>query len=246
MSIKSVIASVRALHQRKYRDQEGAFLVQGPKLVEDLLATDFIIREIHATEEAAQRSNDARTQVWPDHVLERMGTLESGNQVIAVVERPKVGVIDRLDADEFVIALDGIADPGNLGTILRIADWFGVKRIVCSADAVDEFNPKCVQASMGSIFRVAVHRGDLPKELGRLRAEGARLDLASMEGESVFNVPLPRPAILILGSESHGPSDAVRALKPRMISVPRYGAAESLNVAMAASALCMEYSRRSD
>ncbi len=173
-----------------------------------------------------------------------MGTLESGNTMIAVAAMPAPMPIAPLQEDELVLALDGIADPGNMGTLLRIADWFGARRVLCSTDSVEEFNPKCVQASMGSLFRVAVQRCDLPRELDRLRAEGAALYLASMEGDDAFTLRLQRPAILILGSESHGPSPAVRGIGARIIAVPRAGAAESLNVAMAASALCMEFLRQ--
>lgn len=237
---------MQALHQRKGREQNGLFLVQGAKLVEELLASDLVVRTIHATEEIASRLKNETVQVWPDHALDRMGTLESGNQVVAVVQRPRTGAIGSLEAGELVLALDGIADPGNMGTMLRIADWFGVRRLLCSPDCVEEFNPKCVQASMGSLFRVTVHRGVLSVELDRLRSAGAHLYAASMEGSNVFETPLPRPAVLILGSESHGVSAGVRALGARTIAVPRAGAAESLNVAMAASALCMEFTRRSN
>ncbi|MBK9175430.1 MAG: RNA methyltransferase [Flavobacteriales bacterium] len=244
MSTVPVIRAVRALHQKKQRDEQGAFLVQGPKLVAELLAAGWAVRTIHATAEQAARFVHERIVIHPPHDLDRMGTLESGNQVIAVAEKPRPGPFDPLAEGELVLALDGIADPGNMGTILRIADWFGVKRVLCSNDSVEEFNPKCVQASMGSLFRVLVHRTHLALELDRLRAAGAVLYLASMEGGSVFDTKLKRPAVLILGSESHGPSEAVRALGSRTVAVPRAGHAESLNVAMAASALCMEFLRQ--
>lgn len=235
---------MRALHQKKQRDEQGAFLVQGPKLVTELLAAGWPVRSIHATAEWAGRLRHERIVVHPQHDLDRMGTLESGNQVIAVAEKVRHKAFDSLVNGELVLALDGIADPGNMGTLLRIADWFGVTRVLCSTASVEEFNPKCVQASMGSLFRVAVHRVDLAPELDRLRAAGAALYLASMEGEAVFDASLKRPAVLILGSESHGPSEALRALGASTIAVPRSGRAESLNVAMAASALCMEFMRQ--
>lgn len=244
MSTVPAIRAVRALHQKKQRDEQGAFLVQGPKLVAELLASGWAVRSIHATAEQASRFAHERILIHPTHDLDRMGTLESGNQVIAVAEKPRPGPFALVQERELVLALEGIADPGNMGTLLRIADWFGIKRVLCSSDSVEEFNPKCVQASMGSLFRVAVHRVDLVRELDRLRAAGAQLYLASMEGDSVFDVGLKRPAVLILGSESHGPSEAVRALGSRTIAVPRAGYAESLNVAMAASALCMEFLRQ--
>ncbi len=236
--------AVRALHQKKFRQEQGSFLVQGPKLIAELLASSWRVRAIHVAEGAAHDFPRELVQVHPPHELERMGTLESGNTMIAVAAMPAPMPIAPLQEDELVLALDGIADPGNMGTLLRIADWFGARRVLCSTDSVEEFNPKCVQASMGSLFRVAVQRCDLPRELDRLRAEGAALYLASMEGDDAFTLRLQRPAILILGSESHGPSPAVRGIGARIIAVPRAGAAESLNVAMAASALCMEFLRQ--
>lgn len=236
--------AVRALHQKKNRQEQGLFLVQGPKLVAELLASSFRVIAIHVADGAGQAYPRDLVREHPAHEIGRMGTLESGNSVIAVAEMPADVPIHAIAEDELVIALDGIADPGNMGTLLRIADWFGVRRVLCSADSVEEYNPKCVQASMGSVFRVAVQRCELASELDRLRAEGATLYLASMEGRDVLAERLQRPAVLILGSESHGPSAAVRGVGARTIAVPRVGAAESLNVAMAASALCMEFLRQ--
>lgn len=244
MSAKADLKLVRSLHQKKYRDAEGLFLVQGPKLVAELLASGWPVRTLYATAAMAGRLHLRDAVVLPPHELERLGTLESGNAVVAVVPRPAPVPVGALEADELVLALDGIADPGNLGTVLRIADWFGVRRVLCDRGSVEAFNPKCVQASMGAIFRVAVHYVDLAVELERLRADGAALYLASMEGRSVFSEPLKRPAVLVLGSESHGVSAEVRALEARTIAIPRVGGAESLNVAVAASALCMEFTRQ--
>ena len=244
VSNKSELKRVRALHQKKYREEEGVFLVQGVKLVIELLASGWPVEAIHATVTAAPHVRHPQLQIWPDYDVERMGTLEHGNEVVAVVKRPDRSQFSPLEADELVLALDGIADPGNMGTLLRIADWFGVKRVLCSVDCVEEFNPKCVQASMGSIFRVELHRVHLPRMLDELRSAGASLYMATMEGEPVFDLELKRSGVLILGSESHGPSDEVRALKARAISIPRVGGAESLNVAAAASALCMEFLRQ--
>ncbi|MBK8499194.1 MAG: RNA methyltransferase [Flavobacteriales bacterium] len=244
MSTKAELKRVRALHQKKYREEEGMFLVQGMKLVTELLASGWPVQEIHSTVTVAAHLRHPKLQIWPAYDLERMGTLEHGNEVVAVVPRPERTHFEPMADDELVLAVDGVADPGNMGALLRIADWFGVKRMLCSVDCVEEFNPKCVQASMGSFLRVEVHRVQLPRMLDGLRASGAALYLATMEGDVVFDVPLKRPGVLILGSESHGPTDAVRALDARSISVPRAGGAESLNVAMAASALCMEFARQ--
>ncbi len=235
---------IRALHRRKGREEAGRFLVQGAKLLRELLASGWPVEAIHATAEAAERLMLKDAVIHPPHVLERMGTLESGNEVVAVVPIPPVPVLDVPGEGELLIALDGIADPGNLGTLLRIADWFGVGRMLISHGSVDLFNPKCVQASMGALFRVGVERADLATRLDALRAAGATLYLATMDGAPVFDLALQRPAVLVLGSESHGLSSAVRGLGGTAIAVPRVGGSESLNVSMAASALCMEFTRQ--
>lgn len=242
--MKALLAEVRALHRRKGREERGLFLVQGPKLVRELFACGWPVHALYATEEAARALALRDASILPPHVLERMGTLESGNEVLALVRIPKHVPPVRLAAGDLALALDGIADPGNLGTVMRIADWFGVKHVLLADGSVDPFNPKCVQASMGAVFRVQAHTCELPAALDALRSEGAVLYLADMGGSSVFDAPLKRPAVLVLGSESHGLSDAVRALRGETIAVPRVGGAESLNVAMAAAALCMEFTRQ--
>lgn len=233
---------VRGLHRKKEREEQGLFLVQGRKLVRELLASGLRVHSIHATEEAAKALGLHQAQLAPAHVLARMGTLEQGNEVVAVVHTPPAQPPRAPGADELVLALDGISDPGNLGTLLRIADWFGCARLWCSPDCVEVFNPKAVQASMGSVFRVEVLYGDLPEALQA--AQGAHIYKAEATGEEVFGVPLERPAVLVLGSESHGLREEVRRGPGRSIAVPRLGGAESLNVAAAAAALCMEFVRR--
>lgn len=244
MPTKAELLTLRALKNKTDRKDQGLFLVQGSKMVLEALAGPFTCAHLFATEEAARRLALRQAAILPKHELERLGTMESGNEVIAVMEIPTHEPLRSVEADELVLALDGISDPGNLGTILRIADWFGVRRVMCSAESVDVYNPKCVQASMGAIFRVETHYVDLPPMLSLLRSEGAALHLASMEGETIFRMRLSRPVVLVLGSESHGVSEGVRELGATAVAVPRVGAAESLNVAMAASALCMEYTRQ--
>lgn len=244
MSTKALLKHARSLQQKKFRDQHGEFLVQGPKVVAELLISGWPVSALLATEAMAGRPEFSGADVVADHELERIGTLESGNDLIAIARKPVQGSLSDLAADELVIALDGISDPGNLGTVLRIADWFGVQRVWCGTGSVDPFNPKCVQASMGAIFRVGVAQVDLASALSGQQGKGATLYMASMEGRPVFAERLARKAVLVLGSESHGISDEVRGLSGVLLSIPGKGGAESLNVAMAASALCMEFARQ--
>lgn len=234
----------RSLQQKKFRDQHGEFLVQGAKLVRELLDSGWPVSHVLASAGCAARMGLQQAVVVPDHELVRAGTLESGNEVIAIARRPAAGEVADAGPDELVLALDGVGDPGNLGTVVRIADWFGILRVWCGAGSVDAFNPKAVQASMGALFRVSVEQVDLPVLLQRQVASGVALYKASMEGRSVFGVSLARRAVLVLGSESHGLSGGVRAVPGEFIGVPGGGGSESLNVAMAASALCMEFHRQ--
>jgi TrmH family RNA methyltransferase len=245
VSGQAELKQVRALHQKKSRDEQGLFLVQGRKLVAELLRSDWQVRAVHATEQAAKELALPSAQVHPDHVLDRMGTLEAGNEVVAVVRKRPVAAMDPPRANELVLALDGITDPGNLGTVLRIADWFGASGVWCADGSVDAYNPKCVQASMGSLFRVPVAYGDLPSALRKAAGEGVAVYKADMAGSDVFTSELRRPAALVLGSESHGLSAAVRDTPGILLAIPSFGGAESLNVATAAAALCMEFARRS-
>jgi TrmH family RNA methyltransferase len=245
MSGPAHVKRVRSLHQRKVREAEGLFLVQGRKLVAELLASNFGVVEVHATEEAAKGMALPQAIISPAHDLERMGTFQHGNEVVAVARMPKAPAWELPRAGELVLALDGLSDPGNLGTLLRIADWFGISQLWCSAESVEVYNPKCVQASMGSLFRVEVHYLDLAMQLRKAAEAGVHLYMAEASGQDVFRTTLARPAVLVLGSESHGLSDAVRSTHGNSIAGPRLGKAESLNVAAAAAALCMEFARRS-
>lgn len=244
MSASEALRNVRALHHRKGREEQRRFIVQGRKSLQELMASGLRPEVLYATRSAAAALGLKQAVVLPDHQLARMGTFESGNELVAVVPMPHQAPFGGLLPGELVLALDGVSDPGNLGTIIRTAHWFGVRRLLCTPGSVDPWNPKCVQASMGSVFHVQVHEVELPALLREALAGGATVYLATMEGKPVFDVPLRRPAVLVLGSESHGLSPSVREVSgATTIAVPRVGEAESLNVAVAAAALCMEFAR---
>lgn len=241
---------VRALQQKKPRAEASRFLVQGRKVVAELLASTFEIEAIYATDDGAAFVADAAKKrktpvhVLPGHEMDRLGTFEKGNELVAVAVSPDQAKFKLPGPGELMFALDGVHDPRNMGGLLRIADWFGVKRVMCSQDCIEIYNPKVVQSTMGSLFRVQVRYAVLAAELSQCAAAGVALYLADMDGASVFETKLARPAVLVLGSESHGLSDVLRALSATVVSIPRYGRAESLNVAMAASALCTEFARQ--
>lgn len=241
----------RSLQDKQGRKEHGLFLVQGRKVVTELLSSEFSCEAILASEEAASFVNDhARRRKVTVHVLEeaerdRIGTFERGNELIAIVRDPKIPAFRAPKAGEMMLALDGVKDPRNLGSLVRICDWFAIERLICSRDCMELYNPKVVQSTMGSLFRVELRQQvSLVEELTQAKAAGAHIYLADMDGRSAFEQPFRLPGILVMGSESHGHSKEVRALGAEVISIPRLGVAESLNVAMAASALCMELARQ--
>lgn len=244
MSGPAHVKRVRALHQRKFREEQDLFLVQGRKMVAELLGAGWKVKELYATAEAAQAEGLGQAEIVPAKDLERMGTFRQGNEVVAVVRKPRTPELALPGPSGFVLALDRVGDPGNMGTLLRIADWFGAEQVWCTPGSVEVWNPKCVQASMGSIFRMPVAHADLAAALHRASGHGVQVFKAVLGGEDVFTVPLSRPAVLVMGSESHGLSEAVLAAPGRSVSIPSFGGAESLNVSAAAAALCMEMARQ--
>lgn len=240
----------RALQDKKARGMAKRFLVQGRKVVAELLGSRFRTELVLATPEAAafigplaERAK-VRVEVQPAHELDKIGTFEKGNELIAIAVEPENSAFRVPGAAELMLALDGVRDPRNLGSLYRIADWFGITRLLLSHDCMESYNPKVVQSTMGSLFRVDARRVSMGSELAALREQGVHVFIADMDGVSVYQAELSRPAVLVLGSESHGHSRAVNELGAQVLSIPRLGGAESLNVAMAAAALCTEFSRR--
>jgi TrmH family RNA methyltransferase len=250
MISQAELKRVRALQQKKYRAESNRFLVQGRKVVLELLTSSLRTESIFATEAAAAwiaaaaEARQVPVRVLPEHQLEKIGTFETGNELVAVAVAPEPLAFAAPGPGELMLALDDVHDPRNMGGLLRIADWFGISRVICSPDCMEVYNPKVVQSSMGSLFRIQVRYAPLAEELSQCDAAGARLFLADMDGTPVFQAELSCPAVLVLGSESHGLSEAMHLMKAAVISIPRIGKAESLNVAMAAAALCTEFARQ--
>ncbi|USD34925.1 MULTISPECIES: RNA methyltransferase [Vibrio] len=231
MISKNQLKLLRALGQKKQRKAHGLFLVQGEKNVLELAKSSLTVQQIFATSEflAEHHStlSDFECIEAPLDELTKASTLVSNNAAIAVVNTP---CVDEPKAQGLMIALDGVSDPGNLGTIIRVADWYGIKHIVASNDCADPYNPKTISATMGSFGRVTVSQLDLPSYL-----EQANLPVygAFLEGESVHNVEFAAEGILLMGSESHGIREQAAQFVTDKITIPAFGGAESLNVAMA-------------
>jgi TrmH family RNA methyltransferase len=231
----------RSLHRKRDRQEQRLFLVEGPSCVRELLAAGWLVECVAATTEWTAPSSSG---VIPLEVsateLASLSTMEAPNQVVAIARMPAES--DPLPPRGLTLCLDGVQDPGNLGTILRTAAWFGVKQVVCSPGCADRFNPKVVQSAMGALFRVPVSVLPLDEYLRGL-PPGIDIFGAFLEGASAYEQSLREPAVLILGNEARGISAELCLHIRRRISIPRFGSGESLNVAMAAAILCSEWRR---
>jgi TrmH family RNA methyltransferase len=232
---------VKSLHQKKYRDEHGLFLVEGVKLVNEAIHAEAKLEMIVYAcepEELPFQLPENSYKVSPKD-LGRISALKNPNRVLAVCHK-STDISE--EPSNWQLALDQISDPGNLGTIIRICDWMGINQIVCDRDSVDLYNPKVVQASMGSIFRVKVLYKDLAEYL-----ENSSFDSileADMSGTSVNDFEFPEKGILVMGSEAHGLRPEVSALCTGKVSIPQFGGGESLNVAVSAGILLSHLRQR--
>ncbi|WP_295982755.1 RNA methyltransferase [uncultured Algibacter sp.] len=238
MLSKSQIKLITSLKQKKYRQQYGFFVVEGVKTIRELLQSNLELQKLYAT---ASFNIDAKDEVIiSDSDLKRISFLTTPNKALAIFKIPESKPIDN---SGLIVALDSIRDPGNLGTIIRLCDWFGVKELICSKETVDCFNPKVIQATMGSITRVNVSYMNL---VPFLRGIETSVFGAFMEGENVYHKTLPKTGVLVMGNEANGVSKEVEAVITEKMSIPRFGdlqATESLNVATATAILLSEFSR---
>lgn len=249
MLSKNLIKYIRSFQQKKQREAEGLFIAEGPKTVGDLLAAQRA-RLLVATAEwlATNRANAERVVEVTEEELRRASLVQHPQQVLALFPIPQTATdhVHRMDEDELVLALDGIQDPGNLGTIIRIADWFGIKHIYCSTDTADAYNPKVVQATMGSIARVYIYYIDL-RELIANRPEGMPVYGTLLDGDSLYAQQKENRGIIIMGNEGRGISPEIVPLLTHRLLIPPYPAdrrtAESLNVATATAIVCAEMRR---
>jgi len=252
MIAKSTVSFVRSLHQKKQREAQQLFLVEGEKMVEELLASDFLIHSLYATEKWETSSlsatqKDSLTLV-SDKVLEQLSVLKTANKVVAVVKQPLQKGINELK-QKYYIALDSISDPGNMGTIIRIADWFGINELFYSSDSVELYNPKVVQATMGSIFRVNAIETDLQELLEQNQNEMQLPVIATvLKGKNIYEQQLPSAGILVIGNESRGVSPGLQKYFTHTVSIPSFSTyikgAESLNAAVATGIVCAELKRQ--
>jgi TrmH family RNA methyltransferase len=231
MPTNAEIQRVRALRDKKHRAAEGLFVVEGEKAVAELLAAQYPFAEIYAT---AAWPGECTRRVTPAQMA-RLSHFPTPAAVLAVGRIRREALPEGALDHGLTLALDGVQDPGNVGTLLRIADWYGLDRVVLAENCADLYSPKVVQASMASFTRLAVHVADLPAALASARAPVLGCEL---EGEDVHGLEALRDAVIVIGSEGRGLSPAVRERVSRRITIPRYGRAESLNAAVAAAVVC--------
>lgn len=231
---------IRALAQKKQRYLSKQFIVEGEKLVGELLQSKLPYILIAATQDWMAKNNNqvANCEEITDEDLGKVSQLQQANKVLAVVDFLEFDAAS-IHAGQRVLALDNINDPGNLGTILRIADWFGFDAVLLSENCVDPYNSKAVQATMGAIFHVPFFQVEsLELTLTQLKGQGKLLYTAEMNGENLKSATLQLPGILIMGSESHGVRPEISALADKKLFIEGYGKSESLNVGVATGILC--------
>lgn len=246
MISKNQIKFIRQLEQKKFRHREGLFVAEGTKVVGDLLKAGYIPHSLYATSEWIASHSVAEATEVTDDELTRLSFQQHPQQVLALFPIPSLNGQWSIINGQLSIALDSVQDPGNLGTIIRIADWFGISNIICSEDTVDAYNPKVVQATMGSIARVNIIYTNLLELLDGLPADfpvyGTLLD-----GENIYTQELTPHGLIIMGNEGNGISDAVRQRVNRRLLIPDFhngDTADSLNVAIATAITCSEFRRR--
>ena len=242
MFSKSQIKFIKSLSLKKFRMKNGLFLIEGKKGIFELLNSPLALHSLYTTEDIFNASKE-KTHIISEADLKRISNLHTPQTAVAIFTIPEW---EKPGISGLQVVLDEVQDPGNLGTIIRLCDWFGVKDLICSYGTVDCYNPKVVQATMGSISRVKIHYLDVVQFLQQAR-EKARVYGTFLEGENVYTQSLFGEGIIVLGNEANGISSEVEQLISQKLLIPQFGKAqktESLNVATAAAIFLSEFSRR--
>lgn len=239
MSIsKNQLKLITSLSQKKYRQKHKLFVAEGVKVVNELLNSSFELDQLFATEDFDTQNKNC--QIISNEELRKISSLKTPNKVLGIFKIPAEKEISNKG---LILVLDDINDPGNLGTIIRLCDWFGITTLVCSNETVDCYNQKVVQSSMGSLTRLAIKYLNLKEYLSNIELPTF---IADMDGENVYKKELPKEAVLIMGNEANGVSDEIKSLIKHKISIPRFGnlqETDSLNVATATAILLSEFRR---
>lgn len=241
MVSKNQIKLITSLHQKKYRQKTGLFIAEGVKVINEFTNAGYKLYALFATNAAFFSNVSGEVVKVSDDELKKISRLSSPNAGLAIFYMPEEKPVT---SDGLILALDAVNDPGNLGTIIRLCDWFGIKQLVCSVNTVDCYNPKVVQATMGSLTRLGITYTDLVSYL-----ENSELPVfgALMHGDNLYSTTLPKAAVLVMGNEANGISQEVMKTITNSITIPRFGdiqQTESLNVATATAIILSEFCRR--
>ncbi len=240
-----------SLHQKKIRRKEKKFIVEGQRLIDEALNSELkfevlIINEGYQKKtfpDLSKHKKNIRIEQISDKKFLKLCDTESPQGIVAVLNIP-VTYLNISDNENLIVALDNISDPGNVGTIIRTCDWFGIKNIIVSNGSVDVYNPKVIRSTMGSIFNINVHgSSSLINDLMDLKSNGWTILCSDMDGENIFKQKEKKRSVLVLNNEAHGPSDEVTKIADKIITIPKFGNAESLNVASAAAIMVAELSK---
>ena len=241
MVSKNQIKLITSLQQKKYRKQEQLFFAEGVKVVQELLHSNFELQDLFTTKQDFLTVPKNKVHAISEAELKKISALTTPNTCLAVFKIPKA---KEMVEKGLIVALDDVRDPGNLGTIIRLCDWFGIETLFCSEESVDIYNPKVVQASMGSISRVNVVYGNLETFLSQTKLP---VFGTFMDGKNIYQEELPKEGIIIMGNEANGISTSVEKLVSDRIAIPRFGnlqVTESLNVATATAIILSEFKRK--
>jgi len=242
MLSKNQIKLITSLQQKKYRKQQQLFFAEGIKVIQELLNSNFELEHLFVTDAVFPEVSKSKISIVTEAELKKVSALTTPNNCLALFKIPNEQPVRE---SGLIIALDDIRDPGNLGTILRLCDWFGVKQVVCSTETVDIYNPKVVQATMGSITRVNVVYTDLKQFIQKTKLP---VFGTFMDGEDIYKSQLPTEGVIVMGNEANGISSEIEKLTKNRISIPRFGdlqQTESLNVATATAIILSEFKRNS-
>jgi RNA methyltransferase, TrmH family len=259
MITKSEIKTIRSLHHKKFRDSENKYFIEGTHLVEEALKINSDFDIILVTPEFEERNQKfltaiarkkIRTEKLPHKELEIISDTENSQGIFAVLKKKENSIENHLQKcagqkKQIILALEGISDPGNLGTIIRSSDWFGIDAIIIGKKSVDLYNPKVIRSTMGSIFHLPIFQDiDLPEIISKLKKDDFKIYVTTLNGEIYTSFKYSQKAVFIFGNEAHGISNEILNKADTTITIPSFGKAESLNVGTAASVILAEIIRQ--
>ena len=250
MISKNKIKFIQSLSQKKIRDYSGLFIAEGEKLITELMHSGFQFQLLVTGKEYSEKFTDINCEklIANDEELKKISLLTTHSQLVAVCLKRMDNLINLPQKEDLTIVLDGIQDPGNFGTIIRLSSWFGIDQIICSENTVDCYNPKVIQSTMGAIAQVKIYYTNLISYLSDSVKKGRIVYGTFMEGENIYKTSLEENALIVFGNEGKGISQEIKEIITKKISIPSFQkeqlVVESLNVSIAASIVCSEFKRR--